>query len=131
MSKFNYLEKENVEPNTLIPCRKREKISKISKISKNFIKISTGKALERKFSRMSTARVVSIASRRGLYQEWNQKIDSVSGREIKMGKTYETGEVIRRLTEAAGLLETAEAANGRAKTWEERLILGTEITEVK
>ena len=80
---------------------------------------------------MSTARVVSIASRRGLYQEWNQKIDSVSGREIKMGKTYETGEVIRRLTEAAGLLETAEAANGRAKTWEERLILGTEITEVK
>ena len=48
-----------------------------------------------------------------------------------MGKTYETEEVHRRLTKAAGLLETAEAANGRAKTWEERLILGTEITEVK
>ena len=120
--------KENLNKFALTPQRKRTENLKNSKIS---IKIFSGKALEQKFSRMSTARVVSIASRRGLYQEWNQKIDSVSGREIKMGKTYETGEVIRRLTEAAGLLETAEAANGRAKTWEERLILGTEITEVK
>ena len=116
MSKFNYLEKENVEPNTLIPCRKREKISKISKISKNFIKISTGKALERKFSRMSTARVVSLASSRAFYKVRNGTRKTVSQEEIKMGEEFGRDKVAQRLCGAAGLLDIAERADGGPKT---------------